>query len=106
MLFVEPFIFLGSNGKAILELDILFTVILSTDTDKLPFLYHMNGNQTLLAILDLHHTLNGIIQHISKKGTNVHITFMGSDTNASNTVLAAPLTKAGLSLYPEPLYGV
>ena len=70
---MEPFIFLGGDRDSILELNILLTVILCANTDKLFILNHVQGNQTFLTVFDLHHTFNGIIQHISEKSTDIHI---------------------------------
>ena len=61
------------HWDSILELNILLTVILCANTDKLFILNHVQGNQTFLTVFDLHHTFNGIIQHISEKSTDIHI---------------------------------
>ena len=70
---METFICLGCDRKSVLKLNVLLAVILCTDTDKLSVLNYVKGNQPLLPLFDLHHALNGIVQHVSKKCTDIHI---------------------------------
>ena len=89
---MKPLILLCRLRHPVLKHDLLFTVILHTDPKKRLLLRHRHMDQPLLRYLDLLHTLDRIIQHISKQRTDIHLRHTIQQRTVRHTRQPDPLT--------------